>query len=81
MENKADSVLVSLIYNTPKKYLNSSVRPTLQLRPLWIPVIVSRRSPRPVRRGKGELGTTSPGRSLHPGQDKPGRLGVVSLPR
>lgn len=63
------------------KYLNSSVRPTLQLRPLWMPVIVSSRSPRPVRRGKGELGTTSPGPSFHPGQAKPGRLGVVSGPR
>lgn len=44
-------------------------------------VIVSRRSPRLVRRGKGELGTTRPGWSLNPGQAKPGRLGIVSGPR
>lgn len=41
-------------------------------------VMVSRRSPRLVRRGKGELGDISPGQSLHPGQAKPGRLAVVS---
>lgn len=40
--------------------------------------MVSRRSPRLVRRGKRELADISPGRSLHPGQAKPGRLAVVS---
>lgn len=58
--------------------LNSSWPPTFLLRPLWMPVMVSRRSPRLVRRGKGELGDIIPGRSLHPGQAKPGRLAVVS---
>lgn len=43
-------------------------------------VMVSKRSPRLVRRGNGELGATSPGRFLHPGQPKPGRLAVVSEP-
>lgn len=90
MENAADSAFLSLLLSVPvivsyiilpKSISTLSVRTTLQLRPLWMPVIVSRRSPRPVRRGKGELGTTSPGQSLHPGQAKPGRLGVVSGPR
>lgn len=53
---------------------------TLLLRPLWIPVIVSKRVPNPIRRAKGELETTSPERSFHPAQAKPGRFGVVSGP-
>lgn len=43
-------------------------------------MIVSSNNPSPVRIGKGELGTTGPGRSLHPQQPKPGRLEMLSWP-
>lgn len=60
---------------------NNVLNSTLLLRPLWIPVIVSKRAPNPITRAKGELGTTSPERSFHPAQAKPGRFEVVSGPR
>lgn len=66
-------------YNPPAE-ASWSVGPTFLLRPLWRPVMVFRRRPRPVRRGKGELGTTRPGPSLQPAQAKPGRLEMVSEP-
>lgn len=74
-------IQLSLVRNTPQNHLKSSVKATLQLRPLWMPVIVSSRKPRPVRSGKGETGATIPGRYLHPGQARPGKLSVMSGPR